>query len=56
MSRKNSGYLVITKTGKKGRTFHSDGQINGKVPVYIFGGKNPILCNMKTLKITGFID
>ena len=53
---KNPGYLVTTEMGKKGRTLHSDGKINGKVPVYIKGEKMPILCDMNTLKITGFID
>jgi len=56
MSRKDPGYLVTTKKGKKGRTRHSDGKINGKVPVYIEGEKTPILCDLNTLKITGFID
>lgn len=27
---KNPGNLVITKTGKRGRTYHSKGVINGK--------------------------
>jgi len=53
---RNPGYLVITKKGLKGRTLHSDGKINGKVPVYIEGEKMPILCDMNTLKIIGFID
>jgi hypothetical protein len=32
---KNSGYLVETKDGKTGRTFHKKGLINGKLPVYL---------------------
>lgn len=32
---KNSGYLVETKDGKHGRTYHSKGLINGKIPVYL---------------------
>ena len=56
MSRKNPGYLVTTKTGKKGRTYHHEGQIYGKVAVHIPGEKMPMLCELKTLKITGFID
>ena len=32
---KNTGYLVKTKYGKSGRTYHDKGIINGKVPVYL---------------------
>lgn len=32
---KNPGYLVTTKRGLQGRTYHSKGLINGKVPVYL---------------------
>lgn len=35
MDRSKSGYLVETKGGKIGRTFHSKGMVNGKVPVYL---------------------
>ena len=31
----NSGYLVKTKTGKQGRTYHNKEMINGKIPVYL---------------------
>ena len=31
---KNSGYIVETSRGDIGRTYHSKGTINGKVPVY----------------------
>ena len=55
MSR-NSGYLVETKSGKEGRTYHNKGLINGKVPVYIEGEEKPILCEPLSLKLTGFID
>lgn len=34
MSR-NPGYIVETKTGKAGRTFHNKELVNGKVPVYL---------------------
>ena len=58
---RNSGYLVTTKTGLKGRTYHNKGLINGKVPVYLETGKhqyddNAILCVPDTLKMNGFID
>ena len=56
MSRKDPGYLVTTKSGKKGRTYHSKGMIYGKVPVYIDGEEKPILCDPNTLKMNGFID
>lgn len=61
--RENSGYLVETKTGKRGRTYHSKGLINGKVPVYLEDenkklsfSDNAILCDPATLRIIGFID
>lgn len=57
----NSGYIVETKSGKKGRTFHNKGMINGKIPVYLERDKfkyesNAILCDPQTLKTIGFID
>ncbi len=35
MNRDKSGMIVRTKAGKLGRTFHSKGIINGKIPVYL---------------------
>jgi len=35
MDRSKSGYLVKTKDGKIGRTYHNKGLVNGKVPVYL---------------------
>jgi hypothetical protein len=32
---RKSGYLVETKAGKIGRTFHNKGTVNGKIPVYV---------------------
>ena len=32
---KDSGYLVETKTGKQGRTFHRERLINDKLIVYV---------------------
>lgn len=58
----NSGYLVETKKGKKGRTYHLKGLIKGKVPVYLETDKrfhysdDAILCDPQTLKRTGFVD
>ena len=63
MTTSNAGYLVITKTGKSGRTFYSKGLINNKVPVYLELEGQPycytdkaILCDPKTLQTVGFID
>lgn len=58
---KNPGLLVITKSGKKGRTINTDPIINGKVRVYlessehVYDGGN-ILCEDGTLTVIGFID
>ena len=52
---KTPGYIVTTKSGKKGRTKHNDRMINGKVQVYLDeGGK--LLCDFRTLTINGYID
>ncbi len=53
---KNSGYLVETKSGKKGRTYHKEGLIRKKMIVHIQGEILPILCDPKSIKITGHID
>lgn len=55
------GYIVETRDGKKGRTFHNKGLIQQKVPVYLDEkasdlNQNAILCDPKSLKIIGFID
>jgi hypothetical protein len=56
MKQSESGYLVETKSGKQGRTYHYKGLINGKVPVYIDGEDKPILSDKDSLKLIGFID
>ena len=53
---KNSGYLVETKLGKRGKTYHSKSLINGKIIVYVENEQKPILCDPKTLKIIGFVN
>lgn len=55
---KNSGYLVETKTGKKGRTYHSENLINKKTVVHIdVDGKDiKLLCDPKSLILLGYID
>lgn len=58
---RDPGYIVETKYGKTGRTFHKKGDINGKTPVFYevndkeYSDK-AVLCDPKTLKIKGFID
>ena len=52
----NSGYLVETKSGKQGRVYHKKGYVNGKIPVYIEGETNPILCERESLILIGYID
>lgn len=56
--REDAGYLVETKTGKKGRTYHREGYVNNKAVVHIEeNGKTlKMLCDPDSLKITGFID
>ena len=55
---KNAGYVVKTKTGKIGRTYHRDGLINKKMVVYIEVDNKIVkmLCDPKSIKTTGFID
>lgn len=54
----NSGYLVTTKKGLTGRTYHRDNLINGKQPVYleVEGKQVRLLCDPETLTVIGFID
>jgi hypothetical protein len=55
---KDSGYLVITKTGKEGRTYHREGLVNKKMVVHIENDNKEIkiLCDPKTIKIIGYTD
>jgi hypothetical protein len=55
---KDAGYLVETKTGKKGRTYHREKLVNGKMIVYseVDGKEVKLLCDPQTIKITGFVD
>jgi hypothetical protein len=68
----NPGHLVQTKSGKVGRTFNRDPEVDGKIPVYLAEDFTPkdiadgfepktfngpkLLCSPETLKIIGFID
>ncbi|GEM_PF-940975 len=55
---KNSGYIVTTKTGLQGRTYHSDELVNGKQPIHVVKDGEPMkmLCTPDSLVINGFID
>jgi len=55
---KNSRYLVETKTGKVGRTYHNELMINNKQPVHIKVGEKVLkmLCDPDSLKLKGFLD
>lgn len=57
MSR-DSGYIVQTKNGIEGRTYHRENLVNKKMVVHIEkDGKDiKMLCDPKTLKIIGFAD
>ncbi len=61
MSKENDlrgpGYLVehIKLPNIKGRTYHSKGLINGKIPVYI-DGYPTMLCSPASIKVIGFVD
>jgi hypothetical protein len=54
----DAGYLVETKTGKKGRTYHREGLVNKKTVVHVEndGKVIKILCDPKTIKIIGYVD
>ena len=54
----NAGYLVKTKSGKEGRTYHREGLVNKKMVVYVDvdGKQVKMLCDPKTINIIGFID
>jgi len=55
---KDSGYIVKTKTGKEGRTYHREGLINKKMIVYVEqdGKIIKMLCDPQTIEIIGYVD
>ena len=55
---KDSGYLVKTKTGIEGRTFHREGLVNKKMVVHIEkdGKTVKMLCDPKSVEIIGYVD
>lgn len=54
-SSKRPGYRIETSVGKKGRTYHSDKPVDGRILVYMDSGEKIIL-DPKSFKIIGFID
>lgn len=63
IKKKRPGFLVVTKDGRKGRTYHDVKDVNGKMVVYLeIDGKEGeyesrgILCDPLTLSQQGFID
>jgi hypothetical protein len=55
---KKSGYIVKTKSGKEGRTYHAEGLVNKKtiVHVNVDGKEVKMLCDPKSIEIIGYID
>ena len=55
---KNSGYIVKTKNGLEGRTYHFEKMINKKTVVHIEkdGKTVKMLCDPDSLTLIGFAD
>ena len=55
---KDSGYLVETKTGLNGRTYHREALVDGKQIVHIEkdGKTIKMLSDPKKITVKGFID
>jgi hypothetical protein len=55
---KDSGYLVKTKSGKEGRTYHRENKVNKKQIVHLeINGKDiKMLCDPDSLTIIGYTD
>lgn len=52
---KNSGYLIETQSGLKGRTYSNENGVNNKIVVHLENGTK-MLCTPSKIKIIGFID
>jgi hypothetical protein len=50
------GYLIKTRSGKTGRTYHSQDLVRGKVQVYLDGQQQNILVDPDNLEVVGFVD
>lgn len=53
---KKAGYLVETKKGFKGKTYHHEKKVNKKTVVHLDDSDIKMLCDPKTLIIKGFFD
>jgi len=56
MTKKRSGFIVETQSGKVGKIFSDKKLINGKIPVYVDELEKPLLSTPETLKIIGRFD
>lgn len=54
-NKSGKGYIVETASGLRGRTYHTDELVNGKMCVYLENSKQ-MLCTPTKLKLIGFID
>lgn len=55
LTQSSAGYLVETKTGLSGRTYHKEDLVRGKMCVHLDNG-HKMLCSPEGLKKIGFID
>ena len=57
---KDSGFIIRLLDGREGRTYHSNGLVDNKVPVFLkIGDKysgNAIFCSLASIMIIGCID
>ena len=54
--KKNTGYVVKTKSGKTGKIFHNEKFINDKIIVHVDNYEKPVLCDPNTIEIVGYFD
>ena len=58
----NSGFIVLTSSGKKGKVYVNKPKINGKVVVFLLDENENemedkfVICKQEKLKVIGFID
>lgn len=61
-NNRQHGYIVRLPDGREGRTIHSKGEVNGKIPVYLQTddkkgySDTAILCDPAKISVVGFID
>lgn len=56
MSKKRSGFIVETKSGKVGKIYSNEKFIDGKIVVFSDQTERPMLCSPDTLKIVSRFD